>query len=82
MAENTRKVWEKLKESSKGSTILGKTVKNPKLVKMYFQYKQTSRVDLTWKSFTVHFIDHTLPCKKIDYNLAMTFMISKKRIIE
>ena len=47
MAENTAKVWEKLKESSKGSNIIGKTDGNTQIAKICFQYKQTSRVDLT-----------------------------------
>ena len=43
MAENTGKVWEKLKESLKGFTIIGKTVRNTQLVKICFEYKQISR---------------------------------------
>ena len=41
MTENTRKVWEKLKENSKGFTIVGKTVRNTHLVRICIEYKQT-----------------------------------------
>ena len=41
MAENTRKVCKKLKEGSKRSTIVGKSVRNTQLLRMYFKYKQT-----------------------------------------
>ena len=41
MTENTGKVWEKLKENSKGFTIVVKTMRNMQLVIICFEYKQT-----------------------------------------
>ena len=41
MAENTGKVWGTLKDISKGSTRVGKTVRNTQLVRICFEYKQT-----------------------------------------
>ena len=40
MAENTGKTWRKLKEGSKGSTTVGKTLRNTQLARICFDYKQ------------------------------------------
>ena len=40
MAKNSGRRWRKLKEGSKGSTTVGKTVKNTQLARICFDYKQ------------------------------------------